>query len=281
MSDVVQKELMPEEVTVENGNGKKEEPKVIVPEKKATQKKALAKAAPKKDPPVQSEGSRLLELAIQKDLDVDKLEKLIQLKNQEEERFCKKEFDAHFTAMKKALPVIRKEKEALNDSGGVMYVYAPIEALQKACDDIIAEHGFSYSWKEEPLEAGAKRIIFSLSGYGHEKENFFDAPTVPGTKRQNAIQVAATQTTFGRRYTFISGLGLTVEGDDNDARLTFADGVEYAEQITQLNSAKSLEDLKVVWSAVYRDLKKASDRNGNTILTKVYNKKKNELGGAE
>ena len=45
----------------------------------------------------------LLEIAIRQDLDIEKLERLIQLKNDEEARQCKKEFDFTLRQCRKIL----------------------------------------------------------------------------------------------------------------------------------------------------------------------------------
>ena len=36
---------------------------------------------------------------------------------------------------------------------------------------------------------------------------------------QNAIQIAGAQSTYGRRYTFVAGFGIVLEGEDSDAAI--------------------------------------------------------------
>lgn len=229
-----------------------------------------------KDLAIQSETGALLKMAVDKDLDIGKLEKLIELKNREEERACKRDFELHFTQMKAELPIIEKDTEAKDQNGKTMYKFAKLESLQEACDPIITTHGFCYHWDESHVEATkSKRITFFLSGYGHTRSNYFDSPEIPSNKFANAIQTAGIQASFGKRYSMIEGLGLIVKGVDNDANhLTFNDAIEYADQIVWLKSCNTPEDLKGVWSKIYQELKKNNDSIGRAVLTEVYNKQK-------
>jgi hypothetical protein len=154
-------------------------------------------------------GDRLIALAIEHGADVDKLEKLIALKNQEEERAAKKEFDIHFTDMQAEFTAVAKSKQ------GHGYKYAPIEVLQKHYNEGITSHGFSYRWREEAVDTG-KRCIMRISGWGHAEENSFDIPKLQGTNRMNDVQAAGAMSTYGRRYTFVAGFGVIIEDEDDD-----------------------------------------------------------------
>ena len=123
-----------------------------------------------------------------------------------------------------------------------------------------------------------KRVIMSISGYGHTKTTSFDVPKIEGTNRQNAVQAAGAMSTYGRRYTFIAGFGLTVKGEDDDAAsLTFADGVKYADQVNLINGCMTLKDLGEAWPGIYKTL--LNDREGLEVITKAKDKRKKELTG--
>jgi hypothetical protein len=174
-------------------------------------------AKPMTDVAIVEADAPLVRLAIENKADPSVIERLVDLMNKQEDRRAKQEFDLHFAAMQAELPIITKRKEAKNQSE-VMYVYAPLEVLQRACNPIISRHGFSYSWREEAIEGKSKRTILAIRGYGHVQENYFDAPEISGTSRMNPIQVAGAMSSYGRRYTFIAGFGLTVEGEDLDGQ---------------------------------------------------------------
>jgi hypothetical protein len=162
-----------------------------------------------------SKEDRLLETVLASG-NIEVLERYIALRKSEEERQARIVFEEHFAKMQAALPVVTKRKE----NGGSKSKYAPIEDIQAQWDPIIRDHGFSYSWREEVVpEFDGKRILLDIMGYGHTKTNYFDSPRIDGNSAQNKIQVAGAMSTYGRRYTFVSGMGGRVEGEDSDANI--------------------------------------------------------------
>jgi hypothetical protein len=161
----------------------------------------------------ESAGDSLVRFAIENKVDVDNLQRLIDMRNAEIERQAKVDFQFHFALMQKAFVSVSREKQGYN------YKYAPIELLQKTLGPIIAEHGFSYSWREETIPEG-KRCVLAISGYGHTQENYFDIPKLEKTKEMNSVQVVGAMSTYGRRYSFISGFGVIIDDEDPDARIS-------------------------------------------------------------
>lgn len=216
---------------------------------------------------------RLIMLAIQGDADVDKLEKLIELKNKQEERDNKKEFDRNFAEMQAEFEPVARSKQG--DKGK----YAPVEALQKQYGATISAHGFSYKWSEDSQPEGVLRVILHISGYGHTETNHKDLPAyVPdkggssGKPIMNTLQAEGTRSTYGRRYTFISGFGLIIEDEDTDG--SFDDGVEYAEYIRKMDEETDPAKLTKLARDMYHELKKEGNHKGAAIITKAYNSRK-------
>ncbi len=245
-----------------------------------TKTKAIAKrkpSTPAKPKVEMSETGALVQMAIDKDLDLDKLERVIAMHKGMKADQAKDSFNRSFAEMKAELPIITKGMEAKNDDGSVMYMFAPLEDLQEACDPILSKYGFSYHWEEEFIEStNSKRVLFILEHKeGHQRSNYFDVPEIQGTKRNNAIQVQGIKSSYGKRYTMQSGTGIIIKGEDRDANfLTFNVAVEYADQIVWLKSCQTLDDLKDVWTKVYKDLKTNNDQIGKGVLTEVYNNQK-------
>lgn len=166
--------------------------------------------------PPMSTTERLLTTAVDKGLGIDALEKLIELKNKEEARLAKEAFAKNFARMQGELKPVKKTHDAKKD-GKVMYRYASIEDILRENGPIIARHGFSYRWREEESEAG-RRFICVVSGYGHTEETQFDTPRITGTSMMNPIQVIASMSTYGRRYSLLLAFGILVEDEDDDAQ---------------------------------------------------------------
>ena len=169
--------------------------------------------------PIESAGDSLVRLAIEKGVDVDNLQRLINMRNAEIERQAKLDFQYHFAEMQSEFVPVSREKQ------GYGYKYAPIELLQKTYGPLIAKHGFSYSWRESSVEnmPDWKRCILTISGYGYSQENHFDIPPVERTKQMNAVQAVGAMSTYGRRYSFISGFGIIIDDEDPDGRALASD----------------------------------------------------------
>ena len=175
------------------------------------------------------------------------MERLIKMKYEDEDRTAEKDFHAHFAKMRAALPSIKKSKEVKRSGGAHMYNYAPLEEIQKICDPILQEYGFSYSWREEAIDGG-KRVWFDLFGFGHTKSNCFDAPLLgakhsrEGGEITNAVQGARMTSSYAKRNSMVDGLGLIIEDEDDDANLDLTDD-ELKKTLTEIEHAASIDDL--------------------------------------
>ena len=181
--------------------------------------------------PVVFEGyeNKMMAMAIQGG-NIDMLERLLKARAAEEERQARIAFEQAFSRMRAELPAIVKKKDvSIRDKKA--YSYAPVEEIQRLCDPIIYKHGFSYSWKEESIYGSdgkptGKRVQLDIFGYGHTRSNSFDVPMLgqitsrDGNAVTNAVQAAGAMSTYGRRYTFVSGFGVVVEGEDSDGQIS-------------------------------------------------------------
>ncbi len=119
---------------------------------------------------------RLIAMAVEGNADIEKLEKLIDLKNREDARMAKAAYDRNFANMQAEFTPVSRGKQ------GYDYKYAPIEVLQEHYNPFISKYGFSYRWREEALETG-KRSVMVVSGHGHSEETFFDVPALMALSR--------------------------------------------------------------------------------------------------
>lgn len=177
----------------------------------------------------------LIKMAIDKNLDIEKLQKLIDLKNEEDARICKKEFFLHYAEMQKDFIPAQKSKEVSNKYGKHLYNYAPLDDILKVYQPILSQHGFSYRWDLEPIPSGGEvRIWCIISGYGHEIKTFMDIIIEKGNDFTNNNQQRGSALTYGKRYTFCNVLGIILEGEDKDG-LT-----DKVEDIKPLNNQRNI-----------------------------------------
>lgn len=218
----------------------------------------------------------LIELAIQHGADVDKLERLIALKNAEDARLSKREFDRHFAEMQADFTPAPRSKQ------GDKAKYAPLDVLQKHYGPVIADHGFSYRFSEEPLPEGGIRVKLAISGYGHAENTYKDLPKyVPdtgsssGKSIMNVLQAEGTRQTYGQRYALIAGFGLIVEDEDTDGKADIETTLDCAEELKALGECKNADDLLSVAAAIIKPIAKGSPKR--KLLEGVYRKRRKEL----
>lgn len=220
----------------------------------------------------ENQGDRLIRLAIERDADIDKLERLIELKNRQDALAAKQSFDDHFAKMQAAFTAVARTKKGYN------YKYAPIDVLQKHCGPVISDYGFSYRWTEEKIEGG-KRCILHISGYGHTETNHFDIPEIEGTSQMNAIQVAGSMSSYGRRYTFISGFGVIIEDEDDAQTIPVDIAMNYFEEVKLIRESITRQELIDNWKLIITRTD-PNDTAGRKLLTIEKDRKKKELGDA-
>ena len=227
----------------------------------------------------QSEMNSLLQMAVDKDIDVEKLEKLIDLKDREDSRMCKKDFDFHFSEMQSEFNPVKKDKDgSKTDKGVVAFRYAPLENYQETNGGIISKHHFSYKWTEETLDNGMLRVRIHISGYGHTDDSTYnDVPPIDTNRLTTAVQAQGARKGYGRRITFADGFGMTVIGQDTDGEvLTFKDGIKYGEYQLLFDTCATLDDLKEAYKYEYEKL--GADMEGKKVLAMLKDKRKKEIG---
>jgi hypothetical protein len=228
--------------------------------KAVTTRKTIPPAPSPQYPAIQQTATgQLLQMAVDKNLDVDKLERLIEMKNKEEDRAAKKDFDFHFGEMQSQFPTVLKTKKAKDREGSLLYKFCPLENITKVLGPIIKDHGFSFWFSSEMVEGkeNEMRIFCHISGWGHEKVNHIDFPVIPLTKATNKIQERGAAETYGQRYAFKAGFGFVIAGEDDDARVPEPEYQEPRKVGDKPVDAK-LAQLRLDFNALYTKIKKNS-----------------------
>lgn len=88
-------------------------------------------------------GTLIERVALDPNFNVDKLKALFELRNSDQDRHAKREYNAAFAAMKPHLPLVIR----LHDNTQTKSKYAKIEDINKVIDPILAEYGFATSMK--------------------------------------------------------------------------------------------------------------------------------------
>jgi len=161
---------------------------------------------------------RLLEMAISKDLDVDKLERLMVMQKEWVAEQSRLSYYSALSKFQAACPILKKNKTVkfkTNGGGEIEYSYAELSSIADQIKVAVKDNGFSYRW-----EIQDDNIINVTCLVSHEKGHveitkMSGLPDASGKK--NAIQQRASTVSYLQRYTLIGALGLTSADDDVDA----------------------------------------------------------------
>lgn len=182
---------------------------------------------------------------------IDAFTQFVELRQKQQDRNAKLEFDKNFAIMQAAYKPVERTKEVWNKAHDkVLYKFCPLEDILKVYAPLISEHGFSYRWSEESLNEGKeKRIYCIVSGYGHEERSYVDIPVMPGNDFTNSVQQRGVSTSYGKRYSFINAFGIIIDDEDDDAT---SDSLYLMdEDIKKIKGCKTLNELLKVFSDAY------------------------------
>lgn len=195
----------------------------------AEKTKAVARVnnSPTKKRPVERyQDDPLMMLAVEKDFDIARLEKLIDMRDREDAKKAKRAFDENFALMQAEVDVIVRNKTASKPikrgdevvGSEDMYNYATIGAAKAQIQKVLTKYGFSFRWRKPQVNHESKwvSITFVLSGWGHEEETTREGPILQPTMRQNVLQALEGTYTYLKRYSMWDGLGLASDDDDRD-----------------------------------------------------------------
>lgn len=155
--------------------------------------------------------------ALNPNVDIDKMERLLQMQERIMERQAKAEYDADFAMMQQSLPVINERGGIKDRNGNVQSKYALWEDINEAIKPVLAKYGFGISFRTGHSD-GKISVTGVLSHRGgHREETTMELPTdTSGSK--NAVQAVGSSTSYGKRYTAAALLNLTSRGEDDDGK---------------------------------------------------------------
>lgn len=183
-------------------------------------------------------------------VDIDKLERLMQMQERAIAREAKASFDAAMAELQPELPAIGERGKALVQ-GQVRYTFALWEDINTAIKPVLMKHGFALTFRTDFANGITVTGVLSHRA-GHREETSITLPTdASGSK--NAVQAVASSVSYGKRYTAGALLNLTSHGEDDDAyaaaveTITEEQGIKISEMLEATNSdkAKFLKWLKV------------------------------------
>lgn len=148
-------------------------------------------------------------------VDIDKLERLLQMRERIASTAAKAAYSAALAQMQPELPTIAERGAIKNNSGAVQSKYALWEDVVAAITPVLSRHGFALSFR---TGNGDKTVTVTgvLSHRdGHSEETALTLP-IDTSGSKNAVQSVGSSTSYGKRYTSAALLNLrTGEADDD------------------------------------------------------------------
>ncbi len=156
-------------------------------------------------------------VALDPNVDVEKMERLMALQERILDRNAKAAFDDALAKMQPMLPVIQERGAVTNRDGVVQSTYATWKDVNAAIKPVLKKHRFSLRFRTG-VEGTMLLVTGILSHAGHSEETTLAMPAdTSGNK--NAVQAVMSTTSYGKRGTtmLLLNLSTTLEEDDDAA----------------------------------------------------------------
>lgn len=179
-------------------------------------------------------------------VDIDKLERLMQMKKDADALAARAAFDASMADLQPELPTIGERGKAAG-----RYTFALWEDINTAIKPVLQKHGFALTFRTDFKDGITVTGVLSHRG-GHREETSITLPADPSGNK-NAVQAVASSVSYGKRYTAGALLNLTSHGEDDDAYRAAVEVITEEQEIqindmleaTGSDKAKFLKWLKV------------------------------------
>lgn len=205
---------------------------------------AVLKQVPN-DPVAASEAAAIFQVieraAMNPQVDIDKMERLIQMQERIMERNARAAYAAALADMQPNLPVIAERGGIKNGQGKVQSTYALWEDINDAIKPVLAKHGFALSFRTG--QEDGKIIVTGILSHrdGHSEETTMHLP-VDASGSKNAVQAVGSSTSYGKRYTAQALLNLTSRGEDDDGHAGGDESKITPDQVGELQAM--IDDVK-------------------------------------
>lgn len=184
-------------------------------------------------------------------VDIDKMERLLQMQERVMVRQAKAAYDAALAEMQPKLPVIgrrgkieirEKDKTSGERTGKLQQStpYALWEDINEGIRPVLAEHGFALSFRVGLAQDGKIEVTGILSHREGHREQTTITLMHDSSGSKNAVQAVGSSTSYGKRYTAAALLNLTSRGEDDDGKAGGADKAISADEVTSIREVLGL-----------------------------------------
>lgn len=149
-------------------------------------------------------------------VDVDKMERLLAMKEREDAKVAERAFTEAMNRVKPLLPRIKKNGVIQLGSKGSL-AYAKYEDIHAAVMPLLHENGFTVSYSSELAGQGLLKVVVTLKHIGgHSDSGVAFVPLVDESGAKNKVQGHGSALSYGKRYALCDYLDIVTEGQDTD-----------------------------------------------------------------
>ena len=206
-------------------------------------------------------------------VDIDKMERLLQMQERVLARGAEAEFSTALAAMQPDLPIIDENGSIKNRDGQVQSTYPLWEDINDAIKPHLSAHGFALSFRVADREG--KTIVTGVLSHksGHRETTDVTLPAdTSGSK--NAVQAIGSSISYGKRYAAGALLNFTSRGEDDDGKAAGQSNPLVDSLLDKIGLSETLAELKAVKVQIQNACLAS---NFNTSVVAAYNARVREL----
>ena len=166
----------------------------------------------------ESSPNQMIQLAIESNADLGKVEKLLELKERYEANEARKVFASDFAIVQASIVAVVKTKVNPQTHSK----YAGLENVLEIAKPVYTKHGFSIIFYEGETEVSENIRVCAnvLHKSGHKETYHFDVPLdgvgIKGNANMTKIHGKASSVSYGRRYLLCMIWNIPTEDDDGN-----------------------------------------------------------------
>lgn len=194
------------------------------------------------------------------DVDVVKLEKLLDMQERIFSKNAEIAFNGAMAEMQAELPVIT-ERGTIKIQGRPDTKYAKFEDINETVKPVLQKHGFAISFKIDSTNGKVAVTGILTHRGGHREQTTMELP-VDTSGSKNPVQAVGSSTAYGKRYVMEALLNLTSRGVDDDGKRGGGGSLaeeRFQELKKQIEATTSKDAAKKLWSAGVKECEKAGD----------------------
>lgn len=214
--------------------------------------------------------SMIERVAMSPDVDVEKMERMLDMQERILNRNAMTAFNAAMAKMQSDMPIIDRNS-AIAVNGSVRSKFASFDHIMKIVRPILQQYGFAVSFR-----TGSDAQIITVTGVlmhkeGHREETSMSLP-VDSSGSKNAVQAIGSSTSYAKRYVLCALLNIATGDEDDDGEM--ADFNELSQAVKDIEGVETIEELQATFKRCWASFTGKSDR---ARLTAAKDAKKGDL----